>query len=85
LEKSSICSFLKAMLIIEGIGFLLGGTFVTNMHPYWMQQAVVLDLWLFVFTAIVWWAVCRRGKKLRPKEALQDTQEPSSTWLEEQR
>lgn len=85
MEKGSICSFLKAVLIIEGIGFLIGGTFVTNMCPVWMQQAVVLNLWLFVFTAIGWWAICRRGRNLQSKAALQNTQAPGNTWFEEQK
>jgi len=85
LEKRDICSFLKAVLIIEGIGFLIGGTFVTNMHPVWMQQAVVLNLWLFVFTAIAWLALCWRSRNLQSRGALQNTQAPSSTWLEEEK
>ncbi len=42
-------------MIIELVIFLLGAILVTNMHPLWMQQLVIVLFLLLILTAVVYY------------------------------
>lgn len=48
-------SLIRGLLIVEVVLLLIGGILVTNMHPLWMQQSVVLLLGSTVITALVYY------------------------------
>ena len=47
------------MIVVEIVLFIIGGVFVTNMHPYWMQVSVPLLGWLFLVTVVIWFIGCK--------------------------
>ncbi len=48
-------SLIRGLLIIETVLLIMGAILVTNMHPLWMQQSVVLLLGITVVTALVYY------------------------------
>lgn len=46
---------LRLLMIIELVIFLLGAILVTNMHPLWMQQLVIVLFLLLILTAVVYY------------------------------
>ena len=69
--------------MVELVLFLLGATLITNMHPLWMQRAVIVVGCILLITIAIWIGICKRGKKersfengaegeIRTRELLQD-------------
>ncbi|MBY8999098.1 MAG: hypothetical protein KGD60_15360 [Candidatus Thorarchaeota archaeon] len=60
MDRTTACSLLKGVIIVEGVLFLLGGILITNMHPYWMQVSVFGIGFMLLLTVIVWLIICKR-------------------------
>jgi len=58
-ETTNACSTLSKMIAVEIVLFIIGGVFVTNMDPYWMQVSVLLLGWLLLATSVIWFIGCK--------------------------
>ncbi len=48
-------SLIRGLLIVQIVLLVMGAIIVTNMHPLWMQQSVVLLFGSTVITALVYY------------------------------
>ncbi|OLS31469.1 MAG: hypothetical protein ThorAB25_02980 [Candidatus Thorarchaeota archaeon AB_25] len=60
MDRTNTCSLLRSVIIVEIVLFLLGGIFVTNMHPLWMQNSVFVIGCILLVTVLVWIVTCKR-------------------------
>ena len=58
-ETTNACSILSKIIVVEIVLLIIGGLFVSNMHPVWMQVSVPLLGLLLLATFVIWFNGCK--------------------------